>query len=53
MPGVSGEYEKVQRFYQRLGIPERTQIEFFDGGHAIHGIASFEFLRLHLNWPPR
>lgn len=41
---VAFEYAPVRRLYQRLGIPERTRIEFFDGGHEIHGVGTFEFL---------
>ena len=48
---VAHEYAKVRRHYVRLGIPERTGIEFFDGPHEIHGVATFAFLHDHLNWP--
>lgn len=48
---VAHEYAKVRRLYARLGIPERTEIEFFGGGHEIHGEGTFEFLHKHLNWP--
>lgn len=48
---VAGEYAKVRRLYARLGIPERTEIEFFDGPHQIHGVGTFAFLHRHLNWP--
>jgi dienelactone hydrolase len=48
---VAFEYAKVERFYDKLGIPERTTIEYFDGGHTIHGVGTFEFLRQHLNFP--
>ena len=48
---VAGEYAKVRRFYDQLGIPDRTAIEFFDGGHAINGVGTFDFLRRHLDWP--
>lgn len=30
------EYARVRRHYVQLGIPERTEIEFFDGGHEIN-----------------
>ncbi len=46
-------FAKVRRLYAYLGIPERTAIEFFNGPHTINGIGTFEFLRRHLNWPPR
>lgn len=48
---VAFEYAKVRRLYQRLGIPERTEIEFFAGPHTIHGGGTFRFLHRHLNWP--
>jgi hypothetical protein len=48
---VAAEYAKVRRLYAKLGIPERTTIEFFDGPHQIHGVGTFEFLHRHLDWP--
>ncbi|MGH8693924.1 MAG: dienelactone hydrolase family protein, partial [Burkholderiales bacterium] len=48
---VAYEFAKVRRFYARLGMPERTEIEFFNGPHTIHGVGTFEFLRRHLQWP--
>ncbi|MFZ9838326.1 MAG: dienelactone hydrolase family protein [Opitutaceae bacterium] len=48
---VSFEYAKVRRLYARLGLPERTAIEYFDGGHRIHGAGTFRFLHRHLAWP--
>jgi len=51
---VAYEYAKVRRFYAtRMGLPERTGIEFFHGPHTIHGRGTFEFLRRHLRWPGR
>jgi hypothetical protein len=47
---VNYEYGKVRWFYSYMGIPDRTEIEFFDGEHEIHGVKTFEFLRRHLNW---
>jgi len=49
---VAYEYARVRRWYAKLGIPERTAIEFFHGGHQIHGEGTFEFLRRFLG-PPR
>ena len=49
---VATEYEKVRRFFESLGVPERTEIEFFDGVHTINGKGTFEFLRRHLQRPP-
>jgi dienelactone hydrolase len=48
---IAYEYAKVRRLYSRLQIPERTEIEFFAGGHEIHGQGTFRFLQKHLNWP--
>ena len=48
---VAYEYAKVRRLYADLGVPERTEIEFFDGPHAIHGMGTFDFLHRHLDWP--
>jgi dienelactone hydrolase len=48
---VAYEYAKVRRFYTFLGIPERTEIEFFNGPHSINGVGTFRFLHRHLNWP--
>ena len=45
---VAYEYAKVRRHYTRLGIPEKTEIEFFDGPHAINGVGTFRFLQQHL-----
>ena len=41
---VAYEYAKVRRFYAQLGIADRTEIEFFSGGHLIHGRGTFAFL---------
>lgn len=50
---VGLEYAKVQRLYAaKLGIPERTAIEWFPGPHTIHGVGTFEFLRRHLRTEP-
>lgn len=48
---VAYEYAKTRRHYVKLGLADRTEIEFFDGPHSIHGQGTFEFLRRHLNWP--
>ncbi|MBL8795392.1 MAG: hypothetical protein JNM56_15920 [Planctomycetia bacterium] len=48
---VAYEFAKVRRLYSRLKLPERTEIEFFDGGHVIHGQGTFAFLKKHLHWP--
>jgi hypothetical protein len=50
---VAFEYAKVRRLYAKLGIPERTEIEFFTGGHECRVVGTLAFLRKHLNWPER
>ena len=49
---VAGEFGKVRRFYDQLGISDRAELEFFDGPHQIHGVGTFRFLEKHLRWPP-
>ena len=48
---VAHEFAVVRRLYVQLGIADRTEIEFFDGGHQINSQATFRFLHRHLNWP--
>lgn len=48
---VAFEYAKVREFYDKMNIGDRTEIEFFNGPHEIHGKGTFEFLRKHLRWP--
>lgn len=45
---VSFEYAKVRRLYDALGVKERARIEYFDAGHTIHGVGTFEFLHENL-----
>ncbi len=46
---VAWEYSRVQNLYAaRLKIPERTEIEWFDGPHRINGQQTFQFLQTHL-----
>lgn len=45
---VTHEYAKVRFLYAQLGLADRTQIEFFQGGHSINGEETFEFLERHL-----
>jgi dienelactone hydrolase len=42
---VAGEFGKVRRHYDQLGIGQRAVLEFFDGPHTIHGEGTFRFLR--------
>ena len=48
---ISFEYAKVRRFYDKMGISDRTTMEFFNGPHTIHGVGTFEFLRRQLKHP--
>ena len=41
---VAWEYAKVRRHYNKLGLSKRTEIEFFDGPHTIHGVGTYRFL---------
>lgn len=50
-PWVSWEYAKVRRHYNKLGLGDQTEIEFFDGPHTINGQGTFRFLHRHLQWP--
>ena len=49
---VAYEYARTRRHYVKMGLGDRTRIEFFDGPHTIHGEGTFHFLWQHLNWPP-
>jgi dienelactone hydrolase len=48
---VSFEYAKVKRLYDKLKIPQATEIEYFDGPHTINGQGTYKFLHRQLNWP--
>jgi len=45
---VAYEFAKVRKYYDLIGLPLRTRIEFFTGPHTIHGVGTFEFLDMHL-----
>jgi len=47
---VSYEYAAVRRFYDKLEIGDKTEIEYFNGPHTIHGVKTFEFLAKQLGW---
>ncbi len=50
---VASEYAKVRHLYAaKLGLAERTEMEWFVGPHTIHGVGTFQFLDRHLR-PPR
>ncbi len=46
------EFEKLKAIYERLGIPERTDICVFEGGHEIRGVESMRFLSRWLREEP-
>ena len=50
---VAYEYARTRRQYVKLGLADRTEIEFFDGPHSINGQGTFKFLGRHLNWPEK
>ena len=46
---VASEFAKVRFLYSaRLGIPQRCEIEWFNGPHTINAKGTFEFLDQHL-----
>ncbi|PHS10436.1 MAG: hypothetical protein COA78_11260 [Blastopirellula sp.] len=49
---VALEYAKVRHIYAaKLGLANKTEIEFFVGPHSINGKKTYDFLHKHLNWP--
>jgi dienelactone hydrolase len=49
---VAWEFAKVRYLYaNKLKLPDRAAIEFFPGGHEIHGQGTSAFLQKHLEWP--
>lgn len=49
---VAYEFAKVRHLYAaRLKLPERVEIEWFDGPHTINAKGTYEFLHRHLRWP--
>lgn len=50
---VAHEYAKVRRLYAMLGLANRTEIEFFQGGHGMRLEGTLDFLHQHLDWPVR
>ena len=50
---VSYEYGKVRYLYDMFGLSDKTEIEFFPGGHSMLGHNTFAFLHKHLRWPEK
>lgn len=48
---VAYEYAKVKYLYDQLNLGDKTEIEYFNGGHASRNEGIFKFLHKHLNWP--
>ncbi|HEY1084216.1 MAG TPA: hypothetical protein VGE29_18265, partial [Prosthecobacter sp.] len=48
---VAYEYAKLRYLYDQFGMADRTEIEFFQGGHSINDQCTFRFLHRHLQWP--
>ena len=48
---VAHEYAKARWLYAQLGLADRTEIEFFQGGHSMRAEGTFDFLHRHLRWP--
>lgn len=48
---VAYEYGKVRYLYDQFGMGEKTEIEFFNGGHSMRAEGTFKFLHQHLRWP--
>lgn len=47
---VGWEFAKVKRHYDKLGLSDRTEIEWFNGPHTINGVGTYAFLNKHLGW---
>jgi dienelactone hydrolase len=48
---VAYEYAKTRRRFVRLGLGHRTEIQFFDGPHALYETGTLDFLHRHLRFP--
>ena len=49
---VAYEFARTRRFYDtQMNLPDRAEIEFFNGPHTINGDGTFKFLRRQLRWP--
>ena len=48
---VTYEFARMRRLYEQLKIPERTEIEYFNGPSTINFQAMYAFLHRPLNWP--
>jgi len=48
---VAYEYAKVRFLYDQFNLGDKTEIEFFNGGHSMRMEGSVKFLHKHLRWP--
>ena len=48
---VAYEYGKVRYLYDQFNLGDKTEIEFYNGGHSMKCEGTFDFLHKHLNWP--
>lgn len=48
---VAYEYAKVEHLYDQFNMKYKTEIEYFNGGHASRNEGVFKFLHKHLDWP--
>jgi dienelactone hydrolase len=48
---VAYEYAKVKYLYDQFNMEDKTEIEFFNGGHSMKLDGTIKFLHKHLNWP--
>jgi len=48
---VAAEYAKVRYLYDQFNMEDKTEIEFFNGGHSMRIEGTFRFLHKHLRWP--
>lgn len=47
---VAYEFALTKRHYVKMGLGDRTEIEFFNGPHSINGKGTFDFLHHWLKW---
>lgn len=50
---IGYEFAKTRERYDRLGLPDQCEIEYFNGPHTIHGVGTFAFLHRHLHFSTR
>ena len=48
---VGYEYAKIKYLYDQFNCEDKTEIEYFNGGHSMRCEGTFTFLKKHLRWP--